>query len=134
MKLTWIMLAALMLAPACSGRHLYVAHDTVIGVNARLNQGRNEGQLVMGYDRDFVTIIPRSVEVAPEDPDKTPPPQPALDVMSLVSCTILQVDGPSLTRYEDVIVSGDAAATYAQSGKATGEVFNCNFGKETNGG
>jgi hypothetical protein len=96
---------------ACEANNLYVAHETVVGLNAQVSQDRQQGRLVLGYDRDFITLVPKSVG---DDANK--------DVMALLSCTELEVSGIFLTRYVDVVASGEAAKTFA--GKLTdGQTF-----------
>ena len=62
-----LMIAPLIALTGCEAHNLYVAHETVIGVNASLNQDRQQGRLVIGYDRDFITIIPKAVAVRQDD-------------------------------------------------------------------
>ena len=129
MNLKWMPMIFLAL-PACEARNLYVAHDTVVGVNAMVNQSRQEGQLMIGYDRDFVTIVPKSVEKNSDEPD---PFKRERDVMSLISCSYLKIDGVNLDRYVDISVSGKAAEEYAKnhtingSGQASSEINDCEF-------
>ncbi|NBC13332.1 MAG: hypothetical protein GVY09_08300 [Gammaproteobacteria bacterium] len=118
---------------ACGGqRGLYVAHDTAVGVHGAVNTEKQSGHLMIGYDRDFATIIPRSVPVDEGSEDR--------DVMSLFGCNAVETEGIFLVRYTENIATGDAAADLASlfrqepdasSGAADGEenevrnVFNC---------
>jgi hypothetical protein len=52
----------LVLLSACEPTQLYLANHTVIGINAKVNSEQGNGILVIGYDRTFATVIPRSVE------------------------------------------------------------------------
>jgi hypothetical protein len=104
-RLTLMCIASTSLS-ACEASNLYVAHETVVGLNAQVSQDRQQGRLVLGYDRDFITLVPKSVG---DDDNK--------DVMALLSCTELEVSGIFLTRYVDVVASGEAAKTFA--GKLT---------------
>lgn len=99
----------------CTPRNMYVAHDSILGVNASVSQGRQRGQLVVGYDRDFVTIIPKTVKGN----------DGSLDAMSLVVCTELEVEGIFLNEYSDVIATGDAAASFVNSGALQDASSNC---------
>ncbi|MEP5730835.1 MAG: hypothetical protein ABJL67_15865 [Sulfitobacter sp.] len=100
MKTLTAVSAALLLCN-CAPKHLYVAHETVFGLNAKVNQGRQQGQLLLGYDRDFVTVIPTNVAV-PGKPSET-------DAMALVHCTRVEVEGIHLSGYSDFTATGDAA-------------------------
>ena len=101
---------------ACDAKHLYVAHDTVLGVNAKVNEGRQQGQLVIGYDRDFATVVPTSVDNADND---------QRDAMSLVHCTQLQIDGIHLNRYSDFTATGAAAQGLAGSDSRFDVIKDC---------
>lgn len=87
---------------ACEANNLYVAHETVVGLNAQVSQDRQQGRLVLGYDRDFITLVPKSVDRGANQ-----------DVMALLSCSELEVSGIFLTRYVDVLASGEAAKIFA---------------------
>lgn len=100
-----IIFSATSLLQNCAPTNLYVAHDTILGVNAKVNQGRQQGQLAIGYDRDFATVIPRSVE--PTDGTS------GLDAMSLVHCSNVRVDGIYLGEYSDFTATGTAASNIA---------------------
>ena len=93
---------------ACGANNLYVAHDTVLGVNAQVNPSRQQGRLAIGYDRDFATIIPQAVVV--DDPLR----EGEEDVMALLGCTEVEVDGLFLTSYTDSLASGYAAIKFAE--------------------
>ncbi len=56
---TIVFLAAI--AAGCEPTNLYVAHTTVVGVNAAMNADQGSGHLIIGYDRHFGAIIPKSV-------------------------------------------------------------------------
>ncbi|MCP5086392.1 MAG: hypothetical protein GY952_06280 [Rhodobacteraceae bacterium] len=107
--------ACIFLISACEAQNLYVAHDTVVGINAQLSQDRQKGRLVVGYDRDFATIIPRSVDMG----------NGREEVMSSLGCNHIVVDGISLTEYRDMVVTGDAAIALAKELEGRGELFKC---------
>lgn len=90
------------LVAGCAPTSLYVAHDTVLGVNAKVDKGRQEGQLVIGYDRDFATVIPKTV-----------PTDTGRDAMSLVHCSNVRVEGIYLDEYSDFTATGTAAKNVA---------------------
>ncbi|WP_299628868.1 hypothetical protein [uncultured Tateyamaria sp.] len=113
-KSKWIVVAGLV--GACAPQNLYVAHDTVVGVNAKVSADRQQGQLVVGYDRDFVTIVPTSVEAANGD----------RDAMALISCTDLEVQSIYLSKYTDITISGAAATAFGEQLNSGSDVFDCN--------
>jgi len=117
-------LAALGLTAACAPDNLYVAHDTVVGVNARVSTDRQQGQLLVGYDRDFATIVPKSVDTG----------NGSRDAMALLSCTELEVDGVYLSKYTDITASGAAAEALGQSGNSGADIFDCSAIGQNGGG
>ena len=46
-------------------RQLYIAHNTVVGVDAVVDTNRQVGRIVVGYDRQFVALAPKSVPIPP---------------------------------------------------------------------
>ncbi|MGZ2256319.1 hypothetical protein [Roseobacter sp. A03A-229] len=100
MKTVPAALAALFLCN-CTPQNLYVAHESVVGLNAKVNQARQQGQLLFGYDRDFVTIIPTNVPVEDNEQET--------EAMALVHCTRLVADGIYLAEYRDFTATGKAA-------------------------
>ncbi|WP_145976987.1 hypothetical protein [Leisingera aquaemixtae] len=110
------MLCAAIGLTGCSPDNLFVAHETVVGVNAKVSADRQQGQLVVGYDRDFVTIVPTTVEGD----------NGGREAMALLSCTELAVQGIYLAQYTDITATGAAAA---RLGKAIDEkgsaAFDC---------
>jgi hypothetical protein len=50
------------LLTGCEANQLYLASHTVVGVNAAVNPEQTNGWLIIGYDRSFATVIPRSVQ------------------------------------------------------------------------
>ncbi len=105
----------------CSPDNLFVAHETVVGVNAKVSADRQQGQLVVGYDRDFVTIVPTTVD---ED-------NGGREAMALLSCTELAVEGIYLAQYTDITATGKAAA---RLGKAINENGSAAFDCDGEGG
>lgn len=117
----FIACAVITMFAGCEANNLYVAHNTVIGVNASVSPDRQQGQLLIGYDRDFVTVIPKSVDKTVKTGKK--------DVMALLNCTQVEVDGIFLSKYTDSIASGEAAILFArqlaQEQKPTTNLFDC---------
>lgn len=95
---------ACVLLSACSTNNLYIAHDTVVGLNASVDSQRGSGQLIVGYDRNFGTYVPKSVR----DGD-------GQEAMSVLSCSKLKVRGIWLTEFTEYLGTGEAAAIYADN-------------------
>ncbi len=93
-----------LLLTACEPTQLYVAHRTVIGVNAGMNSDMTRGRLIVGYDRNFATIVPKSVD-APDGAGK--------EAMSVLSCSELQVKGIHLEKFVESLATGKAAESFA---------------------
>lgn len=90
------------------GDQLYVAHDTVVGVNANVSANRQQGQLVIGFDRDFAALVP-VMEPAEGATDKS------REAMAVFGCTSMTTSSIFLTGYSDVISTGEAAAKLAKA-------------------
>lgn len=95
--------AALTLS-ACEPVNLYVAHSTVVGLNAAGNVDRSSGHLIIGYDRHFGAIVPKSVPVAE-----------GKEAMSVLSCSDLKVDGIFLAGFTEYLATGRAATGFAEA-------------------
>ena len=105
---TGLILAVLALLPGCEANQLYLAHRTVVGINAGVNPEQTDGTLLIGYDRAFATIIPRSV---PSDPAKGS----SNDAMSALVCSELAVEGITVRRYTESVATGQAAINFAKA-------------------
>ena len=90
---------------ACEPNQLYMASHTVVGVNAAVSPDQTSGWLVVGYDRTFATVIPRSVPA--------PDGSPSRDAMSALACSSLSVQGITVRRFTESIATGDAAKKFA---------------------
>jgi hypothetical protein len=102
------------LLTGCEANQLYLASHTVVGVNAAVNPEQTNGWLIIGYDRTFATIIPRSVPAKAEDGTQTH------DAMSALACSSLSVKGITIKRYTESIATGQAAQTFADKLKDGG--------------
>ena len=115
---------------AC-GDQLYVAHDTVVGVNAAVSANRQQGQVVIGFDRDFAALVP---VIEPDASGET------REAMAVFGCTRMETKSIFLTRYSDVISTGEAANKLAAklgSGSATSgaaRLATCGEDKENGNG
>lgn len=109
---------------SCDAQRLYVAHDTVLGINANVSPNRQRGRLIVGYDRDFTTVIPKSVPRTDA---------PGHDAMASLGCTNLEVEGPVLRKYRDLVVTGDAAIALGRQLR-TGDFFECKAETVVGGG
>ena len=79
-----------------------------VGVNAAVNMERTAGHLVIGYDRNFVTIAPRSVPIGAGAGDGE-------DAMAALSCSELEVKGIYLTKFVESLATGEAGIVFAKS-------------------
>jgi hypothetical protein len=88
---------------ACEPVNLYVAHSTVVGLNAAGSADRGSGHLIIGYDRHFGAIVPKSVPVEEGE-----------EAMSVLSCSDLKVDGIFLAGFTEYLATGRAATWFAK--------------------
>ena len=88
---------------ACEPVNLYVAHSTVVGLNAAGSADRGSGHLIIGYDRHFGAIVPKSVPVEEGE-----------EAMSVLSCSDLKVDGIFLAGFTEYLATGRAATGFAK--------------------
>jgi hypothetical protein len=88
---------------ACEPTNLYVAHSTVVGLNAAGSVDRSSGHLIIGYDRHFGAIVPKSVPV-----------EEGMEAMSVLSCSDLKVDGIFLAGFTEYLATGRAATGFAE--------------------
>ena len=111
---------ALCTTAACEPTNLYVAHHTVVGVNAAVNTEQTKGHLIIGYDRNFVTLVPKSVD----DPDGE-----GKEAMSALSCSELKVEGIFLTKFVEYLATGEAgrefARKFAMEPEEGSKIFDC---------
>lgn len=91
---------------SCGPNQLYMASHTVVGINAAVSPDQTSGWVVLGYNRTFATVIPRSVQT-PGDPQTH-------DAMSALACSSLSVKGITIKRYTESLATGDAAKSFAK--------------------
>ena len=103
-----VIAAVLVLLSACEPAQLYLANHTVVGINAKVNPEQGNGILVIGYDRTFATVIPRSVEQQENG-------LVTRDAMSALVCSNLVVDGITIRRYTESLATGQAATNFANN-------------------
>ena len=91
----WALLPActVTLLTGCEANQLYLASHTVVGINAAVNPEQTNGWLILGYDRSFATVIPRSVQTSAADGTRT------REAMSALACSSLSVKGITIKRY-----------------------------------
>jgi hypothetical protein len=99
----------------CQPGQLYVASDTVLGLNANVNTARDSGRFQFGYDRYFATVIPRSADVANgiNDTGLTGGEQ-GREVMAIIGCSDVEVSGIFLSKFVESLATGRAARGYAK--------------------
>lgn len=98
-----VALGALLLA-ACEPTQLYTGARTVVGINAAVNLEQTSGSIVIGYDRTFAAVVPRSV---------ARPGEEGRDAMSALVCSDMQVQGITIRHYSESIATGQAATNFA---------------------
>lgn len=99
------------------GEQLYVAYDTKLGIDASVNTATTSGSIDLGYDRRFVTWVPRSVELEGEvDADGNAIADgDAREVMSVIACSDLSVGIISIDHYDESLATGRAAVDFAKA-------------------
>ena len=115
----FILITAVYLLTGCETVNLHVVHHTVVGVNAAVNTDQTAGHVIVGYDRKFNTIIPKSVD------DKK---NNGHEAMSALSCSEVEVDGIFLTKFQESLATGDAAIKFANAVKTDKDnlgIFDC---------
>lgn len=111
----------------CDANQLYMGSKTVVGINAAVSPDQTKGWLVVGYDRTFAAVIPRSVD---EKPLEGQPATGKQDAMTSLACSRLMVSGITIKYYTESIATGEAAKRFAQALSDTGikpakDFFNC---------
>lgn len=119
--------AVALLVAACEATQLYIVHDTVLGLDAGINQARPSGRLAIGYDRYFLSLVPRSVDAAANSAAGTT--ESAKEAMAALSCSNLKIEGIFLTEFTERLATGRAARNFAKSLKndadQAGDFFDC---------
>jgi hypothetical protein len=123
-----IVLAALAVA-GCQPGQLYVASDTVLGLNANVNTARDSGRFQFGYDRYFGTVIPRSTDI-PNGTNDTglAGSEQGREVMAIIGCSDVEVSGIFLSKFVESLATGRAARGYARQLAANPSNANAPFG------
>lgn len=97
--------------------NLYIASDTNVGLQASVNAAQTSGELSLGWERTFIVLVPKSVEI----PSTHTPTKPNHEAMSVASCTNLETDGIYLTSFEQKLATGVAAKTLMENMRTHGE-------------
>jgi hypothetical protein len=145
-RILLVLIASAGLAACGEPTQLYIAHNTVIGLDAAVDTNRQSGRLLFGYDRQF--IAPKSVPDRPvQGPDAVREPAPApkpdrpvqgsaaaperdecaepgancREAMAALSCNEVEVRGIFLTRFKDNLATGTAATKAARTIKEAAE-------------
>lgn len=134
-RLALVSACVVTLLTGCEANQLYIGSQTVVGINAAVNRDLTSGWLVVGYDRSFATVIPRSAPMQAGDDQTSVQRQDAStagqkrDAMTVLGCSNLAVNGVTIKRFTESIATGQAAATFAKKlGADTGDVkdfFDC---------
>jgi hypothetical protein len=105
-RLVFLLGAGLSVLAGCEANQLYLAYRTNVGISASVNPEMTEGSLVIGYRRNFATIVPKSVPLT-DDPA-------GRDAMSALVCSDLVVTGIWLNSYVEYLAAGKASQTFAK--------------------
>lgn len=115
------LMASVTLAACGQPTQLYVAHNTVIGLDAAVDTNRQSGRLIFGYDRQFITLAPKAVPCEEDGAN-------CREAMAALSCNEVVVEGVFLTRFKDRLATGKAAVEAAEAIKKKPEIatlFDC---------
>ena len=122
MRRGWIFLGLIGstgLAACGEPTQLYIAHNTVVGLDAAVDTNRQSGRLLFGYDRQFIALAPKSVSHQPDpdhhDPVCDPEGAECREAMAALSCSEVVVEGIFLTRFRDRLATGTAATNAAKA-------------------
>jgi hypothetical protein len=95
----------------CSGKDVYVASDTSLGINGSLNTVESSGKIVIGYDRKFIAYVPLKDDQS--------------DAKPTYNCTRLQIKGPKLLKFYERMATGAAAEIVARNIEPSDESQDC---------
>jgi hypothetical protein len=132
-----VALLVLMLAGCTNwGEQLYLAHDTKIGLDASINTATTSGSVDLGYDRRFITFVPRSVEIEEQETELVgsngesgetdrnteeiggnaeDTRTKAREIMSVMACSNLSVSLFTIDYYDESLATGRAAVLFARA-------------------
>lgn len=91
---------------ACQPTNLYVGSNTIVGLNGSMNTEQTAGHLILGYDRKFAAIVPKSVPTGEGD---------GKEAMAVLSCSELKVQGIFLTGFTEYLATGQAALDFSRN-------------------
>lgn len=94
-------------------KQLYIASDTSLGVNGAVNTAQTAGKIVIGYDRKFVTVVPKMN------------PNAESDVMSAYNCTHVEIKGLRISKFRERLASGEAATNLVSNMRNGNAVADC---------
>ncbi len=104
----------------CQTGQLYVGSNTVVGVHAAVNTAQSSGSVQIGYDRQFVTVVPRSVTMpADQESSGLPAGTTGREAMAVSGCSNVEVDGIFLSRFTENLATGRASLNYAKALKSS---------------
>ncbi|HET6160389.1 MAG TPA: hypothetical protein VFE34_18740 [Dongiaceae bacterium] len=98
----------------CQPTNLYVGSNTIVGLNGAMNADQTAGHLIVGYDRRFAAIVPKSAPVLKDDGSIDQSNLNAHEAMGVLSCSELKVQGIFVTGFTEYLATGDAAREFAK--------------------
>ena len=97
--------------------HLAYYYKTVVGFNASASNQPPSGQIMLGYDRRMIALVPKT------QPDSNKPDYEAMSVISCVNARTRQVFSID---FEERLATGEAANNYADNPeKSKSHFFKC---------
>ncbi|KAF0102578.1 MAG: hypothetical protein FD144_2308 [Rhodospirillaceae bacterium] len=111
---------AIAVLTGCEPNQLYMGSRTVVGINASINPEQSTGSLIVGYDRNFAAVIPRSAEYkrmqdAGVDQQRSAAPGQKRDAMAAIACSEMAVYGVTIRKFTESIATGQAAEAFADA-------------------
>jgi len=98
--------------------HLAYYHKTVVGFNASASTQPTSGQILLGYDRRMIALVPKT-QPDPGKPD-------AYEAMSVISCVEARNRQVFSIDFEERLATGEAADNYAKNiERNKGQFFRC---------
>ena len=101
---------AMAVLTGCEPTQLYMGSRTVVGINASVNPEQTTGSLIIGYDRNFAAVIPRSAELKQAGDGQASQKR---DAMTAIACSSLYVKGITIKKFTEAIATGEAADKFA---------------------
>ncbi|MBI1733207.1 MAG: hypothetical protein HYR49_10650 [Gammaproteobacteria bacterium] len=128
------LLAICLFAGGCTsaGKYVYIASDTSLGVIGAMNTAQTSGKLIIGYDRDFIAVVPKKpasgnkATASAAGTNDLPPDRPG-DALSAFNCTHVEIKGIKVTKFYERLATGPAAIALAAADLPTTAGKECSY-------